>query len=409
MSLPFDIFVAFRYLREGRFQTGLVVGASAVGVTVLVFLSALISGLEVRIIERTLGGQAHIVARPEEKIPRALGNVLESAQATQVLRVEPSRERVQTIDNWQNIAASLRSLDDLTVSPTATGPAVAVKGTRTKAITLRGVEPAAFSSVFHVDEKLTEGKYEITGRDALIGAELAKDLGLSVGDRLRVEATESRSDVYTVRGVFDLGNKEVNQRWVLVSLRSAQNMFGLAAGITSFDLTIADIFDARAVAQRVAARTGLLSESWMDTNAQLLSALNSQRSSKNTINFFITVAVALSIASVLVVSVVQKSREIGILRATGTSQAQILRIFLLQGLMVGAVGAVIGCALGTGMAHIFTQVLRNADGTPLLPMKVDAALLLSGFSLSSGVGVLAAALPAYRASRLAPAEAIRHV
>lgn len=406
MSLPFDLFVAFRYLREGRFQTGLVIGASAIGVTVLVFLSALISGLEVRIIDRTLGGQAHIVVRPEEEAPRKLAQQSKGALVT---RVEPSRERVQTIDNWQEIAARLRGLSDLSVSPTATGPAVAVKGTRTTAITLRGVEPAAFSSVFHVDQKLVQGRYAISGRDTLIGTELAKDLGLSVGDRLRVEAADGRSELYTVRGIFDLGAKEVNQRWVLVALRSAQNLFGLASGITSFDLSMADIFEARSMAQKVAARSGLVSESWMDTNAQLLSALNSQRSSKNTIQFFITIAVALSIASVLVVSVVQKSREIGILRATGTSQAQVLRIFLLQGLMVGTVGAVIGCALGASIAQVFTRVVKNADGTPLLPMLVDAPLLLQGLLLSAGVGLIAAALPAFRASRLDPAEAIRHV
>jgi len=406
MSLPFDLFVAFRYLREGRFQTALVVGAASIGVMVLVFLSALITGLEVRIIDRTLGGQAHIVVRPEEESPRKLEPSAGRAIAS---RIEPSRERVQTIENWPLIARRLRELDVVGVSPTATGAAVAVKGTRTKAITLRGVEPAAFSSVFHIDQKLTSGEYAISGRDALIGSELAKDLGLGIGDRLRVEATERRSEVYTVRGIFDLGNKDVNQRWVLVALRSAQTMFGLASGITAFDLSLADIFEARGMAQKVAARSGLVSESWMDTNAQLLSALNSQRSSKNTLQFFITVAVALSIASVLVVSVVQKSREVGILRAMGTSQGQILRIFLLQGLLVGTIGAVFGCAAGASIAALFTRVLRNADGTPLLPMQVDSALLLQGLILSASVGLVAAALPALRASKLDPAEAIRHV
>lgn len=406
MSLPFDLFVALRYLREGRFQTALVVGAASIGVMVLVFLSALIAGLEVRIIDRTLGGQAHIVVRPQEESPRKLEA---AAGRALVSRIEPSRERVQTIENWPLIARRLRDLEVVGVSPTATGPAVAVKGTRTKAITLRGVEPSAFSSVFHIDQKLSSGEYAISGRDALIGSELAKELGLGLGDRLRVEATERHSELYTVRGVFDLGNKDVNQRWVLVSLRSAQTMFGLGSGITSFDLSLADIFEARAMAQKVAARSGLISESWMDTNTQLLSALNSQRSSKNTLQFFITIAVALSIASVLVVSVVQKSREVGILRAMGTSQGQILRIFLLQGLLVGTIGAVFGCAAGAAIAELFTRVLRNADGTALLPMQVDSALLLQGLILSTSVGLVAAALPALRASKLDPAEAIRHV
>jgi lipoprotein-releasing system permease protein len=408
VSLGFDLFVALRYLREGRFQTGLVVGAAAVGVTVLVFLSALITGLEIRIVERTLGGQAHVVVRPEEQDPRALSSA--GRGVSLVSRMEPSRERVQTVDAFREMARRLRTIEGVTgVSPTATGPAVAVKGTRTRAVSLRGVELAPFSEVFHVDEKLTRGHYAVAGREALIGEELASELGLTVGDRLRVEGAAGQSDVYTLRGVFDLGNKEVNARWVIVPLRAAQSLLGVGATVTSFELAVSDIFEADRVAEKAAARTGLDSESWMTANVQLLSALKSQRSSRDTIQFFITVAVALSIASVLVVSVVQKSREIGILRAVGTSREQILRVFLLQGLLVGALGAVLGCGAGAGLSYAFSELMRNVDGTPLLPMKVDAALLIQAFALSSVVGLAASALPARRASRLDPAEAIRHV
>src|SRR5690606_21225407 len=145
------------------------------------------------------------------------------------------------------------------------------------------------------------------------------------------EAQGARSEVFVVAGLFDVGNKDLNERWVFVPLRSAQTLLDLSGGVSTLELKVDEIFSADRVASAVASRTGLEAESWMERNRQLLVGLRSQSASSWLIQLFVVIAVALGIASVLVVSVVQKSREIGILKAMGTRTAQVVRVFLVQG------------------------------------------------------------------------------
>jgi lipoprotein-releasing system permease protein len=145
----------------------------------------------------------------------------------------------------------------------------------------------------------------------------------------------------------------------------------------------------------------------MKTNEQLLAAINAQTITTRTIRVFVSIVVVLGIASVLVVWVVQKRREIGILRAMGASRGRIQRVFLLQGAMVALIGALIGSAIATVMIRIFGQIARNMDGTPLFALSIDPALYLWTVVGAIVAGVLAAAAPARRAAHLDPAQAIR--
>jgi lipoprotein-releasing system permease protein len=155
------------------------------------------------------------------------------------------------------------------------------------------------------------------------------------------------------------------------------------------------------------AQTGLSVDSWMQTNAQLLSALKSQSVSNNLIRAFVTVIVAVGIASVLVVSVVQKQKEIGILRAMGASPWRIMSVFLLQGGFYGLIGSALGSTLSLGLLKFFSKITRNADGSALVSPDLDMSVVISTCALALGVGLLAAALPARRAARLDPVQAIR--
>jgi lipoprotein-releasing system permease protein len=198
---------------------------------------------------------------------------------------------------------------------------------------------------------------------------------------------------------------------VVLPLRGAQMLLGLEGGVTEIDLTVTDVFAASDIAAQIQRDTGLDARSWMDTNAQLLSGLRSQSSSSLLIQVFVILAVAMGIASVLVVSVIQRSREIGILRAIGTPRARVLRIFLIfliQGGIVGALGAALGTAIGAGLAGFFETVASNADGTPSFPIQIDAGLILGTAALAILTGLVAAVLPARRAARLDPAVAIRN-
>ena len=404
--MPFELFVALRFLREGRSQTALILGGTTVGVAVIIFITALISGLQRTLVDQTLSSQPHVTLRRPERVAR----VLPAAAGERVAAVvEKVPERDRSVEGWPETLAVIRGAAGvIAAAPTAAGSAFATRAEVSRSVALRGIEPDSFDAVLQVRRKMTSGALRVNGAEAVIGAVLADDLGLAVGDKLRLTTAEGRGDVFTVSGIFDFGNRDVNERWVLVSLRSAQTLLDLQGGITTVEVKVARVFEAEALARELSLRTGLDADSWMSVNRQLLTALRSQNASALTIQSFVVLAVALGIASVLGVSVIQKSRQIGILKATGTSTATVLRIFLAQGALVGIAGSVLGGALGTGLSRAFQTFARNPYGEALFPVDLTPGL----FALASGVaiatGIVSAVFPARHAARLDPATVIRH-
>jgi lipoprotein-releasing system permease protein len=405
--MPFAWFVAMRYLRDSRGMTLLILSAVSVGVSVVVFLSALISGLQTSLLDKTLGSQAHITLKPAREVPRYFAS---STPERGVARnTQAVAQRLRSIDQWPSVMRDLTKIDEVTaVSPTIVGAGFAARADATLPIVLRGVDPERFVAVIDVRKRMIEGKFDIAGDSVAIGATLANDLGVHVGDKLRVSSSERRTDVVAVAGIFSLGNAAIDETWVLTSLRHAQALFALPGGATSIEMKVVDVFEAEAIANTIQDRTGLEAESWMKLNAELLSGLSAQSSSKSMIQFFVVLAVALGIASVLIVSVVQKSREIGILRAVGTPTRRVLLVFLIQGGVLGFLGSVFGVGLGVLFAKLFEGLALGPDGQPRFAVQLDAGLFINASLMATGVGLLAAAIPARRASRLDPAIAIRN-
>lgn len=405
--MPFEWFVALRYLRDARGQTVLILAAVAIGVSVLVFLSALIGGLQASLIDKTLGSQAHVTLRMPREEATAL---VEPTPTTAIARLREARpQRLRSIDQWPTLVAQLEATAGvIAVSPNVTGAGFAIRADGKSPIVIRGVDPERFRAIIDVPAALVAGRFEVDGDDVTIGAKLAAELGVAVGDKLRLRSSEGVEAVVAVRGIFQLGNEAVDATWVVTSLRQAQTLFGLPAGVTTVELKVGDVFAAERIATRLRERTGLRADSWMTINADLLSGLTAQSSSKTMIQFFVIVAVALGIASVLIVSVVQKSREIGILRAVGTPPRRILLVFLIQGGVLGAAGSLVGSALGAAFAKLFESLATDPTGAPRFPVQLDLELYAMSSAIAIGVGLLAAALPARRAARLDPATAIRN-
>jgi lipoprotein-releasing system permease protein len=404
--MPISWFLAACFLREGRAQSALIVIGVAVGVAVMVFLSALIGGLETRLVAQTLGTQAHIVVRPADEAARPM--MLDATTQT-LARIERTAQRARSILRWQQVSDELSRTDGVTaVSPTTSGPAMALRANATRAVLLIGADATRFASIYPIRQHLVAGRFDPSRTGCVIGRELASDLGVSVGDKLRLSASGEGAELYVVDGVYDLGNREVNRRWVLVAQRTAQTLLDLPGGVTSIELRVRSVYEAEAIAARVRSRTGLIADSWMQSNAQLLVALQSQGSSSAVIQAFVILAVAMGIASVLVVSVAQKRKEIGILRAMGARRATVVWVFLLQGAIVGLLGSIVGAALGAGLGAAFAAMARNADGTATFPFSISWALLGRSSLIAVATGICAAVLPARSASRLDPAEAIRN-
>ena len=404
--MRFEWFVALRFLREGKTQTALILTGVAVGVGTIVFLSALISGLQENIIGRTLGNQAHIVIRAPEEMPRVL---VEDSVSSGDPRVIRPPQRLRAVRQWQQVVAEVRATPGvIAAAPTVNGPAFALRGNGTKSVAIRGLDPVEYSRIVDLNAQLVSGSLNMTGFQAAIGTELARDLGITIGDKLRILVGNGTTAIYTVVGTVDVGNQDLNRRWVLVPLRAAQTLYGLEGGVSTIEVKVDQIFEAERVAQAIHRTTGLDADSWMKSNGQLLVGLRSQSASSAMIQTFVILAVALGIASVLAVSVVQKSKEIGILMAYGTTRAKILRIFLVQGGVVGLVGSVAGVLIGIGLGVFFEGLARNADGTATFPVVLRIPLYLQASGTATFTGILAALLPARRASRLDPAVTIRN-
>ena len=403
--MPFEWIAALRFLREGRMQTLFIISGVSVGIAVIVFMSALLTGLQANLTKRVLSSQAHITLQPRDEIARPLrlgGDDVELAI------VQMPLQRVRSIDQWQALVRVLQ--DDpaiVAVSPVAAGSALAVRGDATRAVSIVGIEPESYFRIVQLPDNIVAGTVRLSSQDIVIGTELARYLGIGVGDRLTLTAGARTSGALTVTAIFDLGSRPVNERYVYVPLRTAQSLLDLIGGVTSIELTIGDVYAAESVARRLQSMTGAAAYSWIATNAQFFSAVQAQSLSSAVIRLFVALSVALGIASVLVVSVIQRSKDIGILRAMGTSRGQTLRIFLIQGALIGLAGAIVGSVLGAGGLLFFHDHVRQADGSELIPLVLERSLFVAAALLATLTGVLAAMAPALRASRLDPVVAIR--
>ncbi|GGW99745.1 hypothetical protein GCM10011282_01910 [Undibacterium macrobrachii] len=394
--------IATKFLREGKAQSTLILVGIAIGVAVIVFLTALITGLQSNIIQRTLGTQAHIKVQQTEELNRIVAPDPDSVQLT----IESKRaQRLRSINNWQQVRDVLDTLPRVTaVSPIISGPAFARRGESLQSVALVGIDAPRYLRIIPVKDDMIAGVFRIGAGDTVIGKQLATDLGMRVGDKLRLDGGQGRESILNVAGIFELGVRELDARYVYLDMKQAQSLLDLPGAATVIDVTVDDIFEAQKIAERVARLTGLKVESWMETNTQLMNALRSQSLSTQMISVFVALSVALGIASVLTVSVVQRTREIGILRAMGSTRQQMLRVFLVQGALFGLSGSILGVAVGYALVGAF-----NTFGPKLFYIPIDAWLPVAATAIAAVTGIFSATIPARRAAALDPVEAIRHV
>jgi lipoprotein-releasing system permease protein len=401
----FEFIVAFRFMREGLMQTLLIILGVGLGGGVIIFMSAVLSGLQSNVVRRTLNFQAPIVILPPDQVARPLRA---ETRAEMAVQVQPRSQQLRSIDQWQKVREQVaRTPGVVALTPVVSGPGFAVRGDANKAVTITGIEPETYFDVIALPEKVVAGRHHVGPLDIVIGTELSADLGAGVGDKLRLATASGAAATLTVIGIFDFGNKSVNERSVYIALRSAQNLLDLTGGVTALEVKILDPFAAETIAETIRAGTDLQVDSWIRTNAQFFTAMAAQIVTNTLIRVFVGLTVALGIASVLVVSVIQKSREIGILRAMGTSRRQVLRVFLIQGGAVGLAGSVLGSLLAWTFLLVWRAVAKNPDGTPMFIIEMEPSLFAIATVGATVVGILAAVAPARRAARLDPVVAIR--
>lgn len=401
----FEWKVAVRFLYTGKLQTVLILAGIVIGVAVQVFLGSLIGGLQQDLINQTIGSSPHVMMMAEDALPRAI-----RVSDNDLGRTVTFTVRDRGLSNWQNIVNSIEGDEEITaISPTITGSGFAIRGQKNQPIVFRGIDLDRADEIYRISPRLVEGEALLGGNNVLLGRELAEELNLRAGDTVQLRTGDGVQDRFRVSGIFNLGNQDLNESWVFLSLPRSATLLNQGSDISTIELQIADVFASNDIAERLKESWPATSvESWQQSNEDLLTALQSQSSSSLVIQFFVIVAVTLGISSVLAVSVVQKSRQIGILKAMGTNRKRVGRIFLIQGFLLGAIGAVLGILTGIGLSQLFVNLVRTPAGDPLFPIEVDPIFIGISFLIATSAGMLAALIPARNSAKLNPIEVIQN-
>ncbi|MGD9906252.1 MAG: lipoprotein-releasing ABC transporter permease subunit [Vicinamibacterales bacterium] len=406
--MPYELYVALRYLFARRKQAFISVISlvSMLGVTVgvmaLVIALALMTGLQQGVRDRMLGSQAHVYVFKT-------GGLADYDAEIRRLRQVP---------------------DVLGAAPALMGKALVSKGDQQAFITIKGVEPTLEAGVTDIAAALTSGRFQdlaAAGEDdlpgILIGHELAGQLGAFVGDTVSVLTPSAtltpmgampRQRRLKVVGIFQLGLFEFDQAFGYVTLETAGRLAGKVEP-DHIELRVRDIYEAPAIADEVTRLPDAeyLAQDWTDLNRSLFSALWLEKVAISIAIGLIVMVAALNIVASLILLVMEKSRDIAILKTMGATARSIRRIFMLQGLVIGVVGTVCGAAAGSGVATILDRyrlIRIPADVYQLshLPFTIvprDVALVTAAAVLICFVATI---YPSRQAARLDPAEALRH-
>ena len=419
--LPYELLLALRYLRPKRTFVSVITLISVLGVTlgvaVLIIVISVMTGFDKQLRDKLLGFNAHlrIVARSQTmENHQALANVVRSN--AHVRGVAPFIMGQVLLESHPPVGQSLVA-----------------------APWVRGVEPVAEATVSTLLTNLHEGSTDLSGRGVIVGRDFAENMQLMVGDRVsifspsalkRMRAAQGKDDAkavlpddYEVRGVFDVGYYEYNSAFVLTSLENAQELYDLNNTVHGLIVMLDDPELAGVVRQELFPVLGYdyRITLWSEENSALLNAIAVEKNVMFYLLFFIMIVAALCILSALITFVVQKTREIGMLKAIGATNGQISAIFLAQSAFVGLMGVIAGYGLGILAVHYrneFLHFMRKTTGWQLFPAEIygfgelpaliipqDIAIICGGAFI---ICLLGGVIPAWQAGRLKPVEALRH-
>ncbi len=412
--MRFQIALAIRHLRSGGWQTALIVGGVAVAVTLVIFISGLITGLQQRLVSTITGSIPHITVEAPERIPRIPEHIEGTPDGAAIVAKREQRLwQPDTVDNCQCLERELAKFAHVTaVSPAVGGTALLIAGGSEASVRVLGAMPMRQNQISGITDDLIEGTYLDLGADQIVvGYTLAKEFTLELGDRLRLATGAGTTETFRVAGIVYQAQENVDGSSVYINLRAGQSLFRTGTRVTTLSLKVDDVFAANAVADAIAASFDLNVDTWMRQTPRLLSALKAQSGSSLLISAFSLVASGFAIASVLIVSVLKRSREIGILKAIGARRKQILIVFTIEGLVIGVLGSIVGGALGSAIVLLLASIRQPARipgqiPDPLFPGIITPNLLLVTMLAGILIAVVASVLPARQAADLDPVDVI---
>ncbi len=422
MRLPFELSLALRYLRPKRTFVSVITLISVLGVmlgvAVLIIVISVMTGFDRQLRDKILGFSSHLRVYKED-------SAIEDYPA--LMRA------LQTNSHVRAVAPLILGQVMLKTQPEGTGKP------KVGAPWLRGIDPALEKNVSSLTTNLRSGQFNLEGDRLVMGSELARRLGVIVGDSIAIYSPRNLEEMernkgkdnesailpddFTVAGIFDVGYYEYNANVIITSLENAQKLYQLPGKVHGVLAMIDHPDQVKAVRLELRKALGLEYEisDWTDENSQILTALAVEKNVMFYLLFFIVLVAAFGIMNSQITFVVQKTREIGMLKALGATRTQIMTVFLGQSLVVGVIGVLAG--LGLGMLALefrneFLRFMNRTTGLELFPPEIYAftelpALIDRGdIAIICGTAlvicVLAGLGPAWSAGRLQPVEALRH-
>lgn len=386
MRLAFSI--ALRFLKSGKGQTILILLGIGIGVSVQIFIGSLITGLQKSLIDKTVGGSSQITITTVND-----GEFFDdSAEKITLIKGAKPTEIKEVVSVIQS--PGILSWDD-----------------NDKNVLLRGFDWNEAQGIYKIKDKIIKGELGTGNDHVVIGKDLSEKTDLTLGDSVELLTSQGLKRTFEITGIFDLGIKSINETWVLSDLKNYQNFLEKENQVSAIEIQVNDVFEADRIGSNineVLADPELVVSDWKSENTQLLSGLAGQTASSLMIQIFVLVSVVLGIASILAISVVQKSKQMGILKAMGLHNSTASQVFLFQGLLLGFFGGILGVFLGLGLTWSFGNFVLNPDGTPVVPFFIDWNFIFISVVIAILASTLAAFVPAIRVSKLDPMEVIKN-
>ena len=384
MKLAFDI--AKRFLKSSKGQTILIIVGITIGVSVQIFLGSLIDGLQISLIDKTIGSSSQVTIIPSGKQNYFQDN-------------KDFVNKLKDDDRFSAISKSLDSSGFITYED------------ESYPVLMRGVEFEYANSIYKFNDKLVDGRIPSSSMEVMLGKNLVEESGIELGEVILFLTPDGGSIDIEVVGIYDLKVANLNKSWIVTNLNTAQDVFNKEGKLTSIETQVKEVFNADMIADSLSEdlrKYELETLNWKFQNEELLSGLAGQSASSYMIQGFVLLAVLLGITSVLAISVVQKSKQLGILKAMGIKDNTASLIFLFQGLILGIIGAFLGTILGLGLTFIFSNFVKNSDGTPLVPFYLDYGFISISVVVAIISSTIAALIPAQKSSKLNPIEVIKN-
>jgi lipoprotein-releasing system permease protein len=379
--------IAWRFLSSAKRQTLIIILGIAVGVSVQVFIGSLITGLQDGLVDTTIGQSSHITLQHAEEN--------------------------ELIDDYEGKIETIKTtVDNLEVaSPVIDLGGILERNETKKEVLLRGFDFSRANAIYAFDEKLTENSRLPEADDEIVlGIALMEELGVAIGEVIEFDLFTDRVSL-TVVGSFDFNVQQINRTWGLGSIQTLQNILDIPNQSTAIEMQIQKVFEAETLAYVLDdqfQKDDLVTTNWMSENQELLSGLQGQSISSLMIQIFVIISVVLGISSVLAITVMQKSKQIGILKAMGIQNRDASLVFLWEGFILGIFGAIGGVLLGLGLSYAFQTFALNPDGTPVVPLTIDAGFIFLSAMIALAASTLASLTPAIKSSKLTVIEVIRN-